>query len=139
MTIESAETINTTRMQDGQASGSITPSDVRVAIDSLAGVAAISKSADYTCALADRGTCLEMNSSSNFSFFINTDAAVAFDVGTVLEFCRMGTGTVTIAATNSGTTSILSPTGTATLRARYSHASARKQAANVWVLAGDLT
>ena len=140
MTVSSPDTINTTLMQDGQSAGSITPSDMRVLVDSLAGIAAPApKTANYTCALTDRGTCLEMNSSSNFTFFINTDAAVNFDIGTVLEFYRMGTGTVTITATTPGTTTINTPTGTSTLRAQYSHASARKRAANIWVLAGDLT
>lgn len=140
MTIESPNTIATTRFQDGQPDGSISEADARVLIDSACGVfTPAAKTADYTVGLADRGTCLEMNSSSNFSFLINTDAAVNFDVGTVIEFCRMGTGTVTIAATNVGVTTLLSPTGTFTLRAQYSHASARKRAANVWIVAGDLT
>lgn len=140
MTISSPDTISTTLIQDGQAAGSITPSDIRVLTDSLAGVfSPAAKSANYTCALVDRGTCLEMSSASNFSFFINTDAAVAFDVGAVIEFCRMGAGTVTIAATTPGTTTLRSPTGTFTIRAQYSTASVRKRAANEWVLSGDLT
>ena len=140
MTISSIDTIDTTLIQDGQAAGSITPADIRVVTNSLAGkFSPAAKTGDYTLALTDRGTRLEMNSASNFSFFINTDAAVNFDVGAVIEFCRMGAGTVTIAATTPGTTTLRSPTGTFTIRAQYSHASVIKRAANEWVLSGDLT
>ncbi len=143
MTIESPATsadVTTGRIRDGQAVGSIDPADMRILIDSAAGVSSpAAKTGDYTCALIDRGTCLEMNSASNFSFFINTDANVNFDVGTVVEFCRMGTGTVTIAATTPATTTLRSPTGTFTIRAQYSHVSVRKRAANEWVLSGDLS
>lgn len=140
MTISSIDTVDTTLIQDGQATGSITPADIRIMNNSLAGIfSPAAKTADYTCALTDRGTCLEMNSASNFSFFINTDAAVNFDVGTVLEFCRMGTGTVTIAATTPVTTTLRSPTATFTIRAQYASVSVRKRAANEWILSGDLT
>lgn len=139
MTISSPETINTTLIQDGQAAGSITPSDIRVLCDSLAGVPSpAAKTADYTVALADRGTLLEMNSASAHIFSIPTDASVAFDIGTVIEFCQVGAGQVTISAVTPGTTSIRTASS-ATTRAQWSMASVRKRAANEWVLSGDLT
>lgn len=139
MTIESPETINTTEVQDGQAAGSIVPLRIRKIVDSLAGVYSLAaKTADYTVTLADRGTCLEMNSASAHTFFIPTNASVAFDLGTVIEFCQVGAGQVSITATTPGTTTIRN-TSSATTRVQWSHVSVRKRATDEWVLSGDLT
>lgn len=139
MTISSPDTINTTLFQDGQASFSLVPSRVRVAVDSLSGLfIQTAKTADYTVALTDRGTLIPMNSASAHVFFINTDALVAFDLGTMLYFWRRGVGTLTITATTPGTTTVLTPSS-ATARAQYSVITAFHTAANEWLLGGDLT
>lgn len=139
MAIESPNTIDTTEIEDGQAAGSITAARVRGIVDSLAGVfAPAAKTADYTITLADRGTCLEMNSASAHTFFVPTNASVAFDLGTIIEFCRVGTGALSITAVTPGTTTIRT-TSSATARAQWSHVSIRKRATDEWVLSGDLT
>lgn len=139
MTINSPDTNDTTLIQDGQAAGSITPADIRIMNNSLAGIfAPTAKTSNYTVVLADRGTCLEMNSSSALTFFIPTNASVAFDLGTVIEFCQIGTGQVSITATTPGTTT-LRTASSATTRAQWSHVSVRKRATDEWVVSGDLT
>lgn len=141
MTISSPDTISTTLIQDGQAAGSITPSDLRVVTDSLAGVyaPAAKTSTPYVLTLADRGTCIDMNLAGANAVNVPTDASVAFDNGTLIEGCQYGAGQTTIQAVTPGTTTIRSATGTFTTRAQYSGWSLRKRAANEWLLSGDLT
>ena len=143
MTIVSPSVLDSSYFQDGQAAGSIVPLNVRVLNNSLAGVAAspsgTQTGSTYTAVLADRGTVVEMNSSSAQTFSIPTNASVAFDVGTVIEIYQMGTGQVTIAAVTPATTTLRSSTATFATRAQYSSATVRKRATDEWVVAGDLS
>jgi len=138
MTISSPDTVNTTLFQDGQAAGSITPSDARILVDSLAGVAAATKTVSYTVALIDRGTVIEFNSASAVTLSIPTNASVAFDIGTVIGFYQMGAGQLTISAVTPGTTTVR-PVASPTTRAQYSEGRIRKRATDEWVVSGDLT
>lgn len=97
-----------------------------------------SKTADYTVSLSDRDTMIEVNSSSNLTISIPTDATTNFPIGTSIDILRVGTGTVTVSAVTPGTTTLNYTPGNK-LRAQWSSASLFKRAANTWVLIGDLT
>lgn len=130
--------------QDGQAAG-ISANDIRDLLISCFGVYANTQTGggnsppSYTAVLTDEGLCVEMNNASAVSFVVPTNASVAFRVGAVIEVCQLGAGTVTIAAANSGVTTLRSATGTYTTRAQYASARLRKRATDEWVLSGDLT
>lgn len=140
MTISSIDTVDTTLIQDGQAAGSITPADIRVLNNSLAGIfaPAAKTSTPYVLTLADRGTCIEMNLAGANAVNVPTNASVAFDIGTVIEICQIGAGQTTIQAVTPGTTTIRTASS-ATIRTQWGIASIRKRASDEWVLAGDLT
>jgi hypothetical protein len=97
-----------------------------------------SKTADYTLVLTDRDKMIEVNSSSSLTISIPTDASVNFPVGTSIDFLRVGSGAVTIAAATPATTTLNYTPGNK-LRAQWSSATLFKRAANTWILMGDLT
>jgi hypothetical protein len=135
MTSFSPTFLKTNEFQDGQAAGSITPSDIRDFIDSLSGIYATTQAGtSYTLALTDAGTCVEMTSSSANTVTVPTNASVAFPVYTAIRICQYGTGQTTIAAA-AGVT-IRTPS-TLLLRTQYSEVVLRQRAANEWVLSGD--
>ena len=93
----------------------------------------------YTAALTDKDKWLELsNGATAGTFYINTDAAVNFPVGTQINLLQTGTGQITIAATTPGTTTVNATPGFK-LRAQWSSATLIKRAANLWVVVGDLT
>lgn len=104
------------------------------ALTGLAGLRTVTSST--TAVLADAGKCVEVNSSSAQTFTVPPNSSVAFPVGTVVEVCRLGTGTVTVTP-GSGVT-IRNPLSTLALRAQYSSAALRKRATDEWVVSGDL-
>jgi hypothetical protein len=139
MAILSADGLVTTVFQASQPNLSIDSSDMRLAVESLSSIVVqTAKTADYTIALTDRNTLIPMNSAAAHTFFINTDAAVAFEIGAIVYFWRRGTGSLTITATTPGTTTILTASS-ATARAQFSVVTAQHTAANEWLLGGDLT
>ena len=121
-----------------QAIGTVT--GLQAALDAKADAtastttAASTKAANYTLALADAGTVVEMNMAGANTVTVPPDSAVAFPVGTILDVCQTGTGATTIAA---GTGVTLRTAGALTLRTQWSSVTLRKRAANEWVLAGD--
>ena len=104
-------------------------------------VTANTQTASYTLVLGDAGKSVEMNSASATVLTIPPNSSVAFPVGTVLEVCRIGAGSVTITP-GSGVTipNRLEAAGTTsrTLTSQYSAASLRKRATDTWVLVGDV-
>jgi hypothetical protein len=110
-------------------------SQVDALIDAANGLAQSTKTANYTLALADAGTVVEMNSSSARTVTIPINSSVAFPVGTVIEVQRLGTGLVAIVPT--GGVTLHSPAGVAA-RAQYSSILLRKRATDEWVVAGDV-
>lgn len=118
------------------ASGLITAANMRDAVESSAGLVSTTQAANYTAALVDRGTIVEMTSASANTFTVPPNASVAFPVHALLHVCQFGAGVTTIAA-GAGVT-IRSATGTFAMRAQYGVASIRKRATNEWVLFGDL-
>lgn len=91
----SPNTIDTTLIQDGQAAGSITPSDIRTMEDSLASLPINgTQTTSYTYVAADFG-CLQVYNSASAGTF--TIPANIFKTGNVVLFRSIGTGQLTIA------------------------------------------
>jgi len=92
---------------------------------------------DYTLALADASTAVEMTKATATTLTVPPNADVAFPVGTVIEVFQAGAGQVTIAA-GAGVT-LRAAGAKLKLTGQYSGASLRKRATNEWVVAGDLS
>jgi len=92
----------------------------------------------YTTVLADAGKIVEASNASAITLSVPTNASVAYPVGTQITILQTGVGQVTVAAVNSGTTTINGTPGLK-LRAQWSSAVLTKRATDVWVLTGDLT
>ena len=97
------------------------------------------QTADYTAVLTDQYQVLvPMNKATAVAFKIPTNASVAFPVGTAITILNKGAGTVTISATTSGTTTVLS-SGTVAASptlAQYKTAVCLKTATDVWYISG---
>jgi hypothetical protein len=104
-------------------------------------VTANTQTTSYTLVLGDAGKTIEMNSASATVVTIPPNSSVAFPVGTVIEICRIGAGSVTI-TDGSGVTipNRLEAAGTTsrTIANQWSAATLRKRATDVWVLIGDI-
>ena len=94
------------------------------------------KTASATLALADAGRFTYVNSTSALTMTIPLNSAVAFPIGTEMEFCRYNTGAVTFAAA-SGVT-LLSVDSVKTIGNRYGCVALKKINTDVWLLSGDL-
>ncbi len=128
------------QFESGQAAKSITSTRVRGLIDSLAGIygGVAPHTTSYTPSdTSDAGTVVEMNSASALVFTIPSSATVLFDVHTVIEIFRLGSGSVTV--TPAGGVTLRTPTGTTTIRAQYSTVAIRQRSQDEWILSGDLT
>jgi hypothetical protein len=75
------------------------------------------------------------NNASAISAVIPANASVAYPIGTVLGFCQIGAGAVTVTVTSD---TLNAPDSNTATRVQYSTIFARKTAATVWVLSGDL-
>jgi len=99
------------------------------------------KTVDYTAASGDEyQQLIPMNKATAIAFKIPTDATYAFPVGTVITVLNIGVGAVTISATTSATTTILSA-GTVAAQptlAQYKSAACIKTAANAWYIVGAI-
>jgi hypothetical protein len=102
----------------------------------LVGVTHSTKTANYTLAIGDMNTVVEMNVASANTLTVPPNSSVAFPVGTVVEVAQYGAGQTTVVA-GSGVT-IRTP-GTLVLRAQYSSVTLRKRATDEWWLSGDTT
>lgn len=99
-------------------------------------VATSFQNADYTLALSDAGTVVEMGSSNPITLTVPANASVAFPVNTVIELTQTGTGQLTIAAAVGVT---LRTPASLTTRAQYSSIGLRKRSTDIWIVSGDLT
>ena len=90
----------------------------------------------YELVLADNGKMVEVNSSSPLTVSIPTNST-AFAIGAQITVLQTGTGQVTFAATNSGTTTVNGTPGLK-LRAQWSSAVCIKRSTESWVILGDL-
>ena len=100
------------------------------------------KTAAYTFASGDENALFSMNNAATQQFNIPTDATFAFAVGTEIDvFWITGAGQPTIGATTPGTTTVISTGATSAtpkLRVANSGATARKLAADSWIVFGDI-
>jgi len=97
--------------------------------------------ADYTAVLTDQYQVLiPMNKATAVAFKIPTNASVGFPVGTAITILNKGAGLVTISATTSGTTTVLSAGAVAAspTLAQYKTAVCIKTATDTWYVAGGI-
>jgi len=97
--------------------------------------------ADYTAVLDDQYQVLvPMNKATAVAFKIPTNASVAFPVGTAITVLNKGVGAVTISATTSATTTVLSAGAVAAspTLAQYKTAVCIKTATDVWYVVGGI-
>ena len=101
------------------------------------------KTAAYTFASGDEGQIFSMNNAASVQFNIPTDATFNFAVGTEINvFWITGAGQPTIGAVTPGTTTVISTGATSAtpkLRVANSGATAKKLAANSWIVFGDIS
>jgi hypothetical protein len=90
----------------------------------------------YTFAIGDANTVVESTSATAVNFTIPPNSTVAFPLGTVIEICQYGAGTVTILA--GGGVTLRSNGAKVNTSGQYATAGIRQRAANEWVLSGDL-
>ena len=100
------------------------------------------KTASYTFASGDEGNLFSMNNAATQQFNIPTDATFNFAIGTEFNvFWTTGVGQPTVGATTPGTTTVVSTGATSAtpkLRVALSGATAKKLAANSWIIFGDI-
>lgn len=100
------------------------------------------KTASYTFAAGDEYNIFSMNNAATQQFNIPTDATYNFAVGTEFNvFWITGAGQPTIGAVTPGTTTVISTGATSAtpkLRVANSGATAKKLAANSWIVFGDI-
>lgn len=97
-----------------------------------------SKSAAYTSVLADSGKCIfhPASDANARTFTIDSNANVAYPVGTVIEFINRSANAVTIAITSDTLTwAPTGGTGSRTL-AQYGVATAQKIGSTEWIITG---
>jgi hypothetical protein len=140
MTIETADTMVTTRFQGGAAGHTAVAADAQTLANSATAMP-ISRTvtASATAAIGDRGAVVVMNTASANNFLIPTDATTNFDIGTILTVFVQGAGVTTVAAVTPGTTTVSSKSGTFTSSGQGSFLSAWKLSANTWWCFGDFT
>lgn len=86
------------------------------------------QTASYTLALTDRNKVVAMNNTSAATVTVPNDSTVNFPVGSVVDICRINTGSVTLAAAAGVTVSKTGLFGT------KEQISCRKRAANDWIV-----
>jgi hypothetical protein len=97
---------------------------------------------DYTATISDAYQVLElMNKATAIAFNIPTNASVAFPIGTVITVLNIGTGTCTIKAVTSGTTTVLSAGATAAqpTLGQYKSAACIKTGTDTWYVVGAIS
>lgn len=99
------------------------------------------KSSNHTLELHDAGRTVVMNSSSANTVTIPLDSQVNFPIGSQMAFIQKGSGQTSFVGGTDGTTSVTihSKNSNRKLSARYTQAILVKDAANAWILMGDLT
>lgn len=96
----------------------------------------LSKIDNYTLQFSDAGKAVIMNSASDRTVTIPTNASVAFAIGQRIDVIRYGLGNVTIAP-DTGVI-LHSAESLTNLREQYSAGTIMKTGTDTWVLIGDL-
>jgi hypothetical protein len=91
------------------------------------------KTGNYTIALNDKNSVVQMNLGGANTVTIPTNAAVPFSIGVHIIVTQLGAGATSIAG-DTGVT--VYPTGTLTLPSRYSSVTLVKVATNTWYVLG---
>jgi len=94
------------------------------------------KNDDYTVALGDRDSLIEVFSNYPETITIPTNASVAFPIGTSIDILQTGAGQITIAGAGGVT---VNATPGLKLRTQWSSATLFKRGTDTWVVFGDLT
>jgi len=90
-----------------------------------------------TAALTDRGQTITMSNASANVLTIPANAAVAFDVGTVISVIMLGAGTTSITGDTGVTLNGVSA-GSGAMSAQYGGVSLLKTATDTWVASGAI-
>jgi hypothetical protein len=90
-----------------------------------------------TFALSDANTFQQCSNGSTQTLTVDTNANVAFPVGTEIDLYQEGAGQVVIAA--AGGVTIESAFSNLKIAAQYTGATLKKLATNTWSLTGNLT
>ena len=101
----------------------------------------VDKTDNYTLVLNDSyQNLIPMNKATAVDLKIPTNATAAIPVGTVITVLNKGAGLVTISATTSGTTTVLSAGAVAAspTLGQYKTAACIKTAADVWYVVGSV-
>ena len=96
-------------------------------------LAVSTRTTNYTLALNDKASVVQMNVAGANTVTIPTNAAVSFDTGVQIIVTQLGAGATSIAG-DTGVT--VYPTGTLTLPSRYSSATLVKVASDTWYVFG---
>lgn len=99
----------------------------------------VDRTASFTLSSADAGRTIDINTSSNNTVTIPTNAQDPIPVGTQFVFIQSGTGQTAFAPSNAQTVTILSKLNNRKISSRYAQAVLIKKAENTWYLVGDLT
>lgn len=91
----------------------------------------------YTLVLADRGLTVTMDNASANTLTIPANAAVAFDVGTVINVIQIGAGVTTIEGDTGVTVNGVSA-GSGAINTQYQGVSIIKTATDTWIASGDI-
>ena len=94
------------------------------------------KTDSYTLALTDAGKLVTMTSNSALTLTIPTNAMVAFPVGTEIEIAQLGSGSVTISASEGVTLQSLD--SSVTTAGQYAVVCLKQIAADIWLIGGAL-
>jgi hypothetical protein len=93
----------------------------------------------YTPALTDENVMVTLSNASPVVVTLPSDATSAFPIGAEVDFVWLGVGACSFA---QGSSAVIVSSATAVaapvLRVRYSAATAKKTAANTWLVVGDL-
>lgn len=121
---------------DDQPAGSTRAQAMRDLVVSLAGADAQQQAASYTLVLADAGRVVEVTAGTTVDVTVPPNSSVAFQIGTVIEICQIGAGSVALLP-GAGVT-LDTPTSTLVSRAQFSTIGLRKRGTDEWLVSGDL-
>jgi hypothetical protein len=110
-------------------------------MNSLVQFDVVTQTDDYTATTNDNyQEIFLMNKATAIAFKLPTNATTAFPIGTVLTVLNIGTGTCTISAVTSGTTTVLSAGATAAspTLAQYRSAACIKTGTDAWYVVGGI-
>lgn len=123
----------------GAVTGSATMTNLgNVSIATTQGAKDVSTSlaTGYTFTLADAGGHKIFDAPTAVNAQVPADSTTNFPVGTEISFRQKGDGIITVVA--AGGVTVESPDGDMTLRKKHSRGYLIKEAANLWLLSGDL-